>query len=59
MILLVAMTTAYIDNLLPLWDNTVSNNDIPYEVRICRYPRGTAESLAIDLGAMLTELAGK
>ena len=42
-----------------VWDYKVTNGDIPYEVRICKYPRGTAESLAKDLGAMLTELAGK
>lgn len=50
------------DTYIPIestWDYTVADAQIPYEVRICRYPRGTAETLAKDLGAMLTELAGK
>jgi len=50
------------DTYIPIdgvWDYVVANGDIPYEVRICRYPRGTAESLAKDLSAMLTELSGK
>lgn len=41
------------------WDFQSNNGQIPYEVRICRYPRGTAESLGKELGAMLTELAGQ
>ncbi len=41
-----------------VWDYEVANGDTPYEVRICRYPRGTAESLAQTLAAMLTELQG-
>jgi len=41
-----------------VWDYTVSNGDIPYEARICRYPRGTAETLAQDLAGLLTELHG-
>jgi len=42
-----------------VWDYVVAKGETPYEVRICRYPRGTAESLAQDLADMLTELAGK
>ena len=38
---------------------TVSSSGVvPYEVRICKYPRGTAETLAQDLINMLTELQG-
>lgn len=39
------------------WDYTSNNEQIPYEVRICRYPRGTAEILGKNLGDMLTALA--
>ena len=35
-----------------------SSGVVPYEVRICKYPRGTAETLAQDLINMLTELQG-
>ena len=42
-----------------VWDYPVGNGDTPYEVRICRYPRGTAESLAQDLVGMLSNLAGQ
>ena len=41
------------------WDYTSNNEQIPYEVRICRYPRGTAEILAKDLCDMLTDLTSK
>ena len=41
------------------WDYKSNNEQVPYETRICRYPRGTAELLAKDLGNMLTDLAGK
>lgn len=50
------------DTYIPIdevWDYQSNNGTIPYEVRICRYPRGTAELLAKDLGKMLTELAQK
>ena len=50
------------DTYIPIdavWDYQVSGSQRPYEERICRYPRGTAELLAKDLGDMLTELAGK
>lgn len=50
------------DTYIPVeeaWDYRVTNGQTPYEVRICRYPRGTAESLARTLGEMLTELVGK
>jgi len=40
-----------------VWDYPVGNGDTPYEVRICRYPRGTAESLAQDLVGMLNDIA--
>lgn len=38
--------------------NYSSSGVVPYEVRICKYPRGTAETLAQDLINMLTELQG-
>ena len=47
------------DTYIPIesaWDYK-SNNTIPYEVRICRYPRGTAEILTKDLVGMLKVLA--
>ena len=49
------------DTYIPVsevWDYTTSDSSIPYEVRICRYPRGTAETLAQDLVSLLTELHG-
>ena len=42
-----------------VWEYTTNDSSVPYEMRICRYERGTAETLAKDLGNMLTELAGK
>ena len=50
------------DTYIPIdevWDYTVNTAQRPYEERICRYPRGTAEAIAQELGQMLTELAGK
>jgi len=41
-----------------VWDYTVTTKEVPYEVSICRYPKGTAEELAQDLVDMLTELHG-
>ncbi len=42
-----------------VWSYTTNNSDLPYEMSICRYPKGTAEELAATLGQMLTELVGK
>ena len=39
-----------------LWDYHSNDDRVPYEMRICRYPRGTAEILAQNLANMLTEL---
>lgn len=41
-----------------VWDYKLVNDVLPYEIRICRYPKGTAEVLARDLAAMLTALSG-
>ena len=47
------------DTYIPVkevWDYYVSNGDVPYEVRICRYPQGTAEILAETLVGLLNDL---
>ena len=50
------------DTYIPIadvWDYKTNDGSLPYEMSICRYPKGTAETLAQQLGDMLTELAGK